>query len=129
MDLVRSIFAAWERGDYTCAEWAEPDIEYVIVDGPTPGRWRGVVGMRQGWGTFLAAWEKYRFEADEFRELDTDRVIVLGHSSGQGKASGVELGTLPARGADVFHIRDGRVARLVAYLEHEPTLSELGIEE
>jgi hypothetical protein len=30
-ELVRSISAAHERGDYGSAEWAHRDIEYVIV--------------------------------------------------------------------------------------------------
>ena len=37
MELVRSIFAAWERGDYRSIEWAHPEIEFVFVEGPTPG--------------------------------------------------------------------------------------------
>jgi hypothetical protein len=56
VDLVRSILAATERRDYGSAEWADPEIEYVFADGPTPGGWTGLAGMGGGWGDFLGAW-------------------------------------------------------------------------
>jgi ketosteroid isomerase-like protein len=36
VEVVRSIYADWERGDYGSVEWAHPEIEYVIADGPAP---------------------------------------------------------------------------------------------
>jgi ketosteroid isomerase-like protein len=92
LDLVRSIFAAWERGDFSSVEWAHPEIEYVrISEGPDPGVWTGLAGMGEGWGEWLGAWEAFRAVADEYRELDNERVLVLVHAEGRGKTSGLEV--------------------------------------
>src|SRR5262245_25388308 len=115
LDLVRSIVAAWERGDYSSVEWAHREIDYEIVDGPTPGRWKGVTAMNAAWREFASAWEDFRVENDEFRELDGERVLTLGHFSARGKTSGLELRQMRARGASVFHVRGGQVRRLVIY--------------
>ena len=48
LDLVRSILAAWERGEFSfSAEW-HPEIEFVVADGPEPGRWVGRAGLMEG---------------------------------------------------------------------------------
>jgi hypothetical protein len=51
LELVRSIFGAWERGDYSSVAWADPEIEFVIADGPNPGSWRGPAGLVEGSAT------------------------------------------------------------------------------
>jgi ketosteroid isomerase-like protein len=127
LDLVWSIHAAWERGDYNSVEWAHPNIEYVIVDGPSPGSWTGLAGMAEGWHDFLGAWDGYRVEANEYRELDGERILVLVHRSGRGKASGLELGQMRAPGANLFHVRGGKVTRLVLYFNSERALADLGL--
>jgi ketosteroid isomerase-like protein len=129
LDLVRSIWAAWECGDWSSVEWAAPDIEYVIVGGPTPGRWTGLAGMEHGFRDWLSAWEGYRFEADDYRELDHEQVLVLGHQGGRGKTSGLELGQIGTKAAALFQVEGGKVARLVIYTERDRALADLGLEE
>lgn len=127
VDLVRSLFAAWERGDYGSVEWADPEIEFVITDGPSPGEWTGASGLAEGFGDLLSAWKELRIEADEYRELDDERVLVLIRFGGRGKSSGVELGQMWTKGAQLFHVRDGRVTRSVAYFDRERALADLGL--
>jgi ketosteroid isomerase-like protein len=108
LDLVRSIFEAWERGDYSSAEWAHLAIEFVIVEGSSPGRSTGLAGMAAAWREFLSAWEDYRIEADEYRDLDGERVLVLVHSNGRNKTSGLELRQMQTTGGTcLFHVRSG----------------------
>jgi ketosteroid isomerase-like protein len=127
LDLVRSIYAAREHGDYGSADWAHPEIEFVFADGPTPGSWRGVAAMAKAWREFLSAWDNARPEVEEYRELDDERVLVLGHIRGRGKTSGLELAQVQAKVAAVYHVRDGKVVRLVAYFDRDRALADLGL--
>jgi ketosteroid isomerase-like protein len=126
LDLVRSIYGAWERGDYSSVEWADPEIEYVIADTLSPGSWTGVAGMAEGWSGWLSAWQDFRAEAYEYRELNHERVLVLTHFSGRGKTSGVDVGEVRTRGASLFHLRGGKVTRLVLYFDRDRGLADLG---
>jgi ketosteroid isomerase-like protein len=130
LDLVRALYVAWERGDYTATDWAHPEIEYVIADGPAPRSWKGLAAMAEGWRDFLSAWEGYRSAADEFRELDDERVLVLLHdTAGRGKTSGLDLGDFRGQRANVFHFRSGKVLRLEIYFDCNRALAALGLRE
>jgi len=128
VDLVRSIYATWESGDFSSGEWADPGIEVVAADGPEPGTHTGHAGMAAGWRGFLGAWGDYRVVADEYRELDGERVLVLMQHGGYGRASGLGDQQLRTEGANVFHIRDGKVTRLVLYWHRDRALSDLGLD-
>jgi ketosteroid isomerase-like protein len=127
LDLVRSILAAWERGDFSRADWAHPGIEFVVADGPAPGRWTGRGGMAEGARPLVNAWEDLRAVVEEYRELDNERVLVLVRRRGRGKTSGMELGQLGSKGADLFHVRDSKVTRIVAYWDRERAFADLGL--
>ena len=127
LDLVRSIYADWERGDFSSARWADSEIEYVRPDGPEPGSWTGLVGMAEAMRGLLSAWEDCCVEAVEYRELDSERVLVFSHYSGRGKSSGLDIGHMRAQATDVFHIRYGKVTRLVTYADRDRALADLGL--
>lgn len=130
IDLVRSIDAPWLHGDFSAPpDWAHPEIEWVIADGPLPGRWTGVDGMVEGWREFLNAWEDWRAEAEEYRELDDERVLVLFHFKARGKASGLEVGEVWTKGAGLWQLRDGKVVKLALYWDRERALREVGLGE
>jgi len=129
VELVRSIYAAWERGDWSSAAWAHPEIAFDIADGPDPGMRSGVAAMATSWGQWLSAWNDFRIEADEYRDLDDDRVLVLHHYGGRGRASGVEIARVESNAATLFYVREGRVIRLIGYNTRERALADLGLEE
>jgi ketosteroid isomerase-like protein len=127
VNLVRSIFMAWERGDFSSAEWAHPEIEYVIVGGPSPGNWTGLAGMAGAVRDLLGAWEGHRTAAEEYRELDDEQVLVLACYSGRGRASGLEIGQLRHPGAALFQVQCGMVTRHVIYFDRNLAFADLGL--
>jgi ketosteroid isomerase-like protein len=128
LDLVRSIYADWERGDLSSARWTHPDIEYVAHGGPgePPERFAGVAGMAEAARQFVAAFDGWTVTAEEMRELDAERVLVLNRYEARGKHSGLAV---EQRGAHVFLVRDGKVAQLTVYPVRERALADLGLTE
>lgn len=45
VERVRGIFERWERGDFSDASWAHPDIELAQPDGVEPFSVRGIEEM------------------------------------------------------------------------------------
>jgi hypothetical protein len=129
LELVRSIGAAFERGDFfSAAERLDPESEFVIADGPEPASLKGASACLEWARDFLSAWEGFSLKIDEYRELADERVLMLVHSGGgRGQSSGLELGQLGGGGAAIFDIRAGKVTRVVIYFNRERGLADLGL--
>jgi len=128
LDLVRSIYADWERGDFSRIDWAHPEIVFESTGFDFRAA-TGVVEMGQRWREWMSAWERYRTEAEEIRQLSDGRVLVLMWHCGRGKASGVGIDEMKTPGANVFAIRDGKVVRLSLFWDREDALAGLGLTE
>ena len=131
LDLVHAIYAAWELGDFSSAEWADPAIEFEIADGPDPTKAIGIPSMAKTWSDQLRMWKDFRVGAQEYRELDAERVLVCVHNSGRASASGLELSELmgTTHGANLLVLRNGKVVRFVLYFDRELAFAELGLGE
>jgi ketosteroid isomerase-like protein len=129
VELVRTVCTPWERGDFGSAEWAHHDIEFAFADGPTPGTWTGVAAMNDAWREALTAFEGLVVRVEQYLQLDDERVLVLMHNTGHGKASGFDLGQLENRGANLFHVREGKVTKLVLYFDRARALEAVGLSD
>ena len=85
LELVRSIYADRERGDFGVTQWADPDIKFVFDGGPSPGTRTGLAGSAEAMRDFIDAWSDFRVKAEDYRELDRERVLVLSNLGGSGK--------------------------------------------
>ncbi len=131
LDLVRSIYADWERGDLRSTQWAHPDIEYVEHGGLShaglaPGCFKGLAAMAGAAREFVSAWDGWSIVADEMRELDDQQVLVLTRYTASGKSSGLTVDQL---GAHIFLLRGGKVARLTVYPDRHRALTDLALED
>ena len=129
VEVVRAVCTPWERGDFSSVGWAHQEIEFTFADGPTPGTWTGVAAMNDAWRETLTAFDGLDVKVEQYVPLDCERVLVLMHNTGRGKASGFDLGQLENRGANLFHVRDGKVTRLVLYFDRERALDAVGLRE
>jgi ketosteroid isomerase-like protein len=126
LDIVRSIYAAWERGDYTSADWADPQIEFAFADGPEPGSWRGISNMSRRYSEWLSGWKDFSAAPEEYIVVDEKRILVLVHNRGRGRMSGLALDERSV--ANFFEISGGKVIRLVLYWNRNHALADLGLD-
>jgi ketosteroid isomerase-like protein len=130
VELVRSIYAAWERGNFGETHWVDPGIDCQFIgDTPAAGTSEGLDEMASAWRGWLSAWQDFYVEADEYRELDEERVLVLARFAGRGKTSGLEIGQVWTKAASVFQIREGKVTKLLLYTDFQRELADLGLSD
>jgi ketosteroid isomerase-like protein len=106
MDLVRSIFAAWKRGDF--ASGIEPlaaDIRYSAAQPEGQAIASGRAEMSRFMRDFLASWDRYWIELHDLQEPASGRFLAIATQYGRGKDSGAET-SMPAFIAIAFRGRE-----------------------
>jgi hypothetical protein len=126
LDLVRSIYADWERGNFSLAEWADPEIEYTNDDLAVFLRrsWKGLAAIAEEARSGIEIFADLGIQAEEYRKLDDRRVFVLDRASRPLKHGRVVDGSASAQ---LSEINDGKVTQLVNYWDRDRALADLGL--
>ena len=117
MEKVKHGFAALARGDLDeMLTVVHPDIELLPLSGKLVDRrsYHGHEGVRE-WDRARADTWDLEFIPAEYEDLG-DRVLVHGEVRTRGKGSGLELDTTVSW---LFEFREGKIARLEAFLDRE----------
>jgi uncharacterized protein len=129
VEILRGLYARWERGDFVTPEAFDPQVEFVRTVGPedagTSGSWRGVDAMWDALVEWLQAWTDMHYSAEKFIPVG-DRVLVLSRETARGKVSGLSS---EQQTADVFVLRGGRIVRWEFYWDRSDALKAVGLED
>jgi ketosteroid isomerase-like protein len=92
VELVRSAFAAWNRGDLDAwlDHWDEQAQIYPLRAQLEGRAYNGHEGLRRFLADMAEDWEGLRFEMDEIREAD-EQIVGSGRFQARGRVSGIEL--------------------------------------
>lgn len=126
VELARAAFKAFETRDLSqIEELCQPDIEMDwsrrLID---PVVTRGYDGIRGFFEEVGGLFEQAVFEEEEILEFG-DKVLVVSTGRFRGMASGIEV---KARAANVWTIRDGKLAHFCFYQSKEDALADLGVQ-
>jgi ketosteroid isomerase-like protein len=124
LDVVRSIYDDWERGDFSSSNWMHPEIEFVGGDGTVV---KGARDVGRYWFEFLAAWEGFAVSVAEMHDAPGAQVLVFVSFKGRGRESGAPVDGFP--GANLFTVRDGKVTRLALFVGRNEALAAAGLSD
>ncbi len=127
VEIVRAAFEAVNhRGFDEALAYVHPEVEFEPPDEALerPSSFKGHDALRERWMTLMEPFEGLRLEPVEFIDVDDETVITVFRIGVRGKASEVPVEAEPAY---VLAIRDGKIARMRAYLQKEQALQATGL--
>jgi ketosteroid isomerase-like protein len=128
-ELVRAAIARYNAGDLDAhlalyapdAEWV-PDASAFPEAAPPHGRdeiKRFIKGTGEGFMNL-------RYELSEVFAVEADRVLARGEWGGEGAGSGIETYSSLTT---VWIVRDGEIARVEFFFDHDEALEAVGLSE
>jgi ketosteroid isomerase-like protein len=124
VELVREIIAAVPDWDAVSA-LLHPEVRFDQTRIPGGGVYEGREACGRFFERWFGTWDEIQMTPERFIEAG-GRVLALMTISGRGKGSGVPV---VIRSADLWTIRDGKIAELVGYPDRAEALEDVGVSE
>ena len=123
VDVVREVFARWERGA-EALDLLAPDVEWEVVPDlfVGDGRFHGRDGVREFVRQWVGTWRDYRVELLELEEVGPGRALSVMREHARGRGSGAEVELTVAA---LWTVQDGLVARYRSFATREDALRAL----
>lgn len=108
-----------------------PDVEVTFVMPQDKGvevmeqEFRGVEGLRQGWGVWMEPWEEFRVEVKDVVDAGNGQVLTLASAVGVMRGTGAEL---PQEVAVLCRVEDGRIIQVGYYLDQQQVRRDAGLD-
>jgi ketosteroid isomerase-like protein len=130
IEAIKRGVEAYNRRDVDAfLEIHDPDVEWHPALQPMLGGeatvYRGHEGVREAIRDLDEAFAEHQIVIADIRDLG-DQVVAIGHAHGRGKESGAETETPIGY---LFDFRNGKVTRVVAFLDPNEALEAAGPRE
>jgi ketosteroid isomerase-like protein len=127
VEIVRRVYAEWERGSFRTTEAFDPEVHVIWVNQifVTGSETRGIDALGRAMQEFLSAWEDATATAGEFLD-GGEHVVVENVWRARGKTSGIEV---EAPLWSVWTLVGGRATRVVHHDDRAQALEAAGLPE
>jgi len=128
VELAQRVFTHLANRDTaSAAEGFEADatFDFSRSRGPNRGVYLGRDRIRKNWDDVIGMWAEWIVEPHDFLEVSDDELLF----SVRGRMVGRDGIELHVKAAQVWTVRDGRVARACFYQSREEALQALGVTE
>lgn len=85
---------------------------------------RGVEGLRRGWGVWMQPWDEFRVEVNDVIDAGNGGVLTLASAVGVMRGTGAEL---PQEVAVLCRVEEGRIVEVGFYLDQKQARRDAGL--
>jgi ketosteroid isomerase-like protein len=123
--MIRAFAEGFSERDISKARaWMHDDVvfDWSRSRTDTRGVHRGYGAVERLFRNFIEVWETAKWQVVDVEEVGPDRLLVRTRMDVRGRDSGVDIS---GAGAQVWDLRDGKIARVTLFRDRQKALTAL----